>query len=312
MMVETTTHARAWIAILAMQAGMDVYIEKPMCLTIAEGRTMVNAARKYNARHPGRHAAAVDADQQLGQRPGQERRLGKILTVLAPNFVGPDRWTKTSTADAQGEWIDGGTSGPTRPSCGRMEPELHFGWARWWDYDGGGLCFGVTGWGTHSYDQINRALGTDDTGPVESCLKSRSPIARPAAFGRAVGRRAVLGDTGDSGHRHRLPRHGQADGPAGQGAHEVRQRHGAAAAPRRRSRPGPGRDLRRREGQDRDQPQQVASNPKEIVRAPDNPGRNRRPKRPTTSRTGSSASRAASNATPTSRSASDPRRSATW
>ena len=47
-MVETTTHARAWIAIQAMQAGMDAYIEKPMCLTIAEGRAMVKAARKYN------------------------------------------------------------------------------------------------------------------------------------------------------------------------------------------------------------------------------------------------------------------------
>ena len=46
-MVETTTHARAWIAIQAMQAGVDTYIEKPMCLTIAEGRAMVNAARKH-------------------------------------------------------------------------------------------------------------------------------------------------------------------------------------------------------------------------------------------------------------------------
>ncbi|MBN1395768.1 MAG: Gfo/Idh/MocA family oxidoreductase, partial [Pirellulales bacterium] len=47
-MIETTTHARAWIAILAMRAGMDVYIEKPMCLTIAEGRAMGDAARKFN------------------------------------------------------------------------------------------------------------------------------------------------------------------------------------------------------------------------------------------------------------------------
>ncbi len=46
-MIETTTHARSWIAILAMQMGMDAYIEKPMALTISEGRTMVRAARKY-------------------------------------------------------------------------------------------------------------------------------------------------------------------------------------------------------------------------------------------------------------------------
>ena len=46
-MVETTTHARAWITIQAMQMGCDAYIEKPMSLTIAEGRHMVGAARKY-------------------------------------------------------------------------------------------------------------------------------------------------------------------------------------------------------------------------------------------------------------------------
>ena len=35
-MVETTTHTRAWVTVLAMQAGMDVYIEKP-CADIRRG-----------------------------------------------------------------------------------------------------------------------------------------------------------------------------------------------------------------------------------------------------------------------------------
>ena len=38
-----------------------------MCLTIAEGRAMVNAARKYNPCYPGWNAAAVDALEQLGK-----------------------------------------------------------------------------------------------------------------------------------------------------------------------------------------------------------------------------------------------------
>ena len=50
-MVETTTHARAWIAIIAMQMGVDVYIEKPISLTIAEGRAMVAAAPNTTASH---------------------------------------------------------------------------------------------------------------------------------------------------------------------------------------------------------------------------------------------------------------------
>ncbi|MBC8869533.1 MAG: Gfo/Idh/MocA family oxidoreductase, partial [Planctomycetes bacterium] len=36
-LIETTTHARAWIAVLALDMGVDAYIEKPMCLTIEEG-----------------------------------------------------------------------------------------------------------------------------------------------------------------------------------------------------------------------------------------------------------------------------------
>ena len=43
---------------------------------------------------------------------------------------------------------------------------LHHGWGKWWGYDWGGLCYGVTGWGTHSFDQIQRALGTDNPGPI--------------------------------------------------------------------------------------------------------------------------------------------------
>ena len=89
-MIETTTHARAWITILAMQAGMDVYIEKPMALTIAEGRAMVNAARKLKPRHPGRHPAAVDTPEQLGQRPGQERRDRQNTHRGGPKLREPD------------------------------------------------------------------------------------------------------------------------------------------------------------------------------------------------------------------------------
>jgi hypothetical protein len=49
-------------------------------------------------------------------------------------------------------------------------PTLHPGlglWGRYRDYDGGGLGWGVTGWGAHAFDQVQRALGTDDTDPTE-------------------------------------------------------------------------------------------------------------------------------------------------
>jgi predicted dehydrogenase len=170
-MIETTTHARAWIAVIAMQMGMDVYIEKPMALTIAEGREMVDAARKLGrVTQIGTQQRSIPLNNWASDLV-KNGAIGAVKTVLAPNFVGPFRWTKTSSRDVQTpveSWWDMWTSqAELRPH----DPELQFGWAKWSDYDGGGLGFGVTGWGAHSYDQINRALGTDDTGPTSIMLE---------------------------------------------------------------------------------------------------------------------------------------------
>ncbi|MBN2309771.1 MAG: Gfo/Idh/MocA family oxidoreductase [Candidatus Hydrogenedentes bacterium] len=171
-MVETTTHARAWVACQAMAMGMDTYIEKPMCLTIAEGRHMVNVARKYGrVTQVGTQQRSMPLNNWASDQV-KNGALGKIDHVLAPNFVGPNRWEAKpgeelppgATAEAWDIWTNQAEFRPYRN-------ELFRGWATWWDYDGGGRTFGVTGWGTHSYDQIQRGLGTDETGPVEVLLE---------------------------------------------------------------------------------------------------------------------------------------------
>ncbi len=170
-MVETTTHARAWVATLAMQMGVDVYIEKPMCLTIAEGRYMVNAARKFNCvTQIGTQQRSMPINNWASDLV-KNGGIGKVHTVLAPNFVGPVIWpdlpSKPLPKGGKKGWWELWTN---QAELRNYHPQIHRGWASWWDYDGGGRGYGVTGWGTHSYDQIQRALGTDETGPVEVLL----------------------------------------------------------------------------------------------------------------------------------------------
>jgi len=171
-MIETTTHARAWVTVHAMQAGMDVYIEKPMALTISEARYMVEAARKYErVTQVGTQQRSMPINNWASDLV-KNGAIGKIKTVLAPNFVGPSRWPGGPTeplpeGGKEGWWDTWTNQAEFRPYNRR----LHRGWSTWWAYDGGGRCYGVTGWGTHSYDQIQRALGTDDTGPVEIVLE---------------------------------------------------------------------------------------------------------------------------------------------
>jgi predicted dehydrogenase len=276
-MVETTTHARAWVTVLAMQAGMDVYIEKPMCLTIAEGRAMVNAARQLKrVTQVGTQQRSMPINNWASDLV-KNGALGKVLTVLAPNFVGPFRWTKTSTKDVKApvdRWWDLWTNQAELRPC---EPAIQRGWARWWDYDGGGLCFGVTGWGTHSYDQINRALGTDATGPVEVLLEE--PVAERDT-GKFLNRATVggtqLGETGDVDTGTDYHRMAKLAGPRA----KVTMKFASGTELKLHldgdRGPGLGAIFVCENGKIEINRNKIASNPKEIARAADNPGPNKR------------------------------------
>ena len=46
--ISTPDHWHPYMAVEACKAGMDVYVEKPVCLSINEGQKMIQAARKFN------------------------------------------------------------------------------------------------------------------------------------------------------------------------------------------------------------------------------------------------------------------------
>lgn len=172
--VETTCHARVLVCMHALQAGLDVYAEKPMTLTVAEGRPLVQAVRKY------KRILTTGSQQRsmpiniYASKLVREGAIGKIHTVIACNFEGPKAWQAKDTPDPIPEGLDWDMW------CNQTElrpyfKELQFKWALWEDYDGGGQVWGVSGWGTHALDQVQCALGTDDTGPVEIWPEEQGP-----------------------------------------------------------------------------------------------------------------------------------------
>jgi predicted dehydrogenase len=158
--VTTPDHWHALITIDACQAGKDVYCEKPLSLTIADGRRMVQAARA--------HDRVVQTGSQ--QRSGAEFHkactlirngaLGKIERVLVgintpnhPGELGPDT-APPKNLDYE-MWL-----GPA-PSRPYNEKRVHYNFRFWWDYSGGQM----TNWGAHHLDITQWALGMDDSGP---------------------------------------------------------------------------------------------------------------------------------------------------
>ena len=172
--VETTTHARVLICIHAMQAGCDTYVEKPQSLALAEGRVLVKAAHKYKRIvQTGSQQRSMPINRHASKLV-REGTIGKIHTVITCNFAPGRVWKPRDTPDelpAGLDWDQWCNQTELRP----FYLELFNSWGEFVQFDGGGQSWGVTGWGTHSLDQVQCALGTDDTGPVEIWPEDRGP-----------------------------------------------------------------------------------------------------------------------------------------
>ena len=166
--IATPDHWHALITISAARAGKDIYCQKPLSHTVAEGRAVVNAVRRYGVvlQHGTQHRSewAFNAAREL-VRGGY---IGQLKTIRLG--------------------LPGGTQLPPQP----IEPvpdgfdyDLWLGPARWAPYTTR-RCFGVhswyfisdycvgyiAGWGVHHLDSAQHGHGTDDTGPT--VIRSRA------------------------------------------------------------------------------------------------------------------------------------------
>ena len=159
--VATPDHARVLPCIHACQAGKDIYAEKPLTLTIREGRVLVDAVRKYGrVFQVGSQQRTMEMNRfacELVRSGG----IGKLKLVQGVNYTGPKKYTGLPAEPVpEGDnWNLWQAQTEARP----FNSALQFGWMQWRSYSGGEM----TNWGAHGIDQIQWALGASHTGPVE-------------------------------------------------------------------------------------------------------------------------------------------------
>ena len=182
--IATPDHWRALHCVHACQAGKDIYAEKPLTLTIKEGRAIADAAKKYKiVFQTGSQQRSMSANR-LACELVRNGRLGKIHTVIGSNYASP--WLMNLPAQdlpAGLDWDAWCGQAPVVPyNVDLYTPRRNPGWISVWPYSGGEM----TGWGAHGLDQIQWALGADEGGPLEVWCED-GPYKMPT-FNEPIGR----------------------------------------------------------------------------------------------------------------------------
>lgn len=158
--IGTPDHWHAFIAIAAMKAGKDVYCEKPLTLTIDEGKKLVDVWKQTGAVFQTGSQQRSEHGFHLACELVQNGRIGAIQRVEARLPGGPAEGPfPISKAPRDLDWNMWLGPAPWVP----YTKERCHGNFRWWlDYSGGML----TDWGAHHNDIAQWGLGMDRTGPV--------------------------------------------------------------------------------------------------------------------------------------------------
>ena len=164
--VVTPDHWHSIPVLMAAKAGKDVYCQKPLSLTIPEGRAMANAAKKYNI--------VFQTGSQRRSNPKYRKlceivrngRIGKLHTVTCylppgtPDYGRTGHLTEPTKVPRNFDyemWLGPAPDAPYSPA----RTHVNYRWVL--DYSGGQL----TDWGGHFNDMAQWGIGTDDSGPIK-------------------------------------------------------------------------------------------------------------------------------------------------
>ena len=175
-MIATPDHWHTKIAVEAMYAGKDVYCEKPLTLTIAEGKLIEKVVKETGRTFQVGTMQRSECDSRFLQAVAlvQAGRIGKLTKVtcgingMVPSppipvadvptgldyetWLGPAPEVEYRALSEVRKGYGGGV--PIYSNC-------HYSFRHWHEYSGGKL----TDWGAHHVDIACWALGASETGP---------------------------------------------------------------------------------------------------------------------------------------------------
>ena len=167
-LISTPDHQHAIVAVDAVRAGKDVYLQKPTSLTIAEGRYLSDAVR------------ASGRILQIGSQQRSWKQFHRACELVRNGRIGAIKHVEIG--------LPGDPSGPDAPEMPvppnlnydawlgstpevyytemRVHPQNGFGRPGWLRCEqfGAGM---ITGWGAHHVDTAHWGMNTEYTGPVE-------------------------------------------------------------------------------------------------------------------------------------------------
>jgi predicted dehydrogenase len=153
--IATPDHWHAIQMITACQAGKDVYVEKPLSMTIVEGRAMVEAARKHDRIvQVGTHRRSSRMFAQLADQV-RSGSIGKVTVAraafcsnMSPGGIGH---ASESEPPADLDWDMWLGPRPARPFQATIMPYKF----RWWHL----YSSQMANWGVHYFDAIRWLTG---------------------------------------------------------------------------------------------------------------------------------------------------------
>ena len=170
----TPDHWHTLINLRAVRSGKDVYSEKPLTLTIDEGKRLVKAVKETGRVLQTGSQQRSDKTFRLACELVRNGRIGKVERVrvwlpmglrdgpfaaqAVPNELDWDLW-----------------QGQTRTTA-YVPERCHVKFRYWWDYSGGTM----TDWGAHHNDIALWGLGKERSGPVSV---QGEPLVDPIAGG---------------------------------------------------------------------------------------------------------------------------------